>query len=163
MRIHCVYFSRLSPKDGQNQTFLPTGSQHRAVWARLEEPLEKGKEEPLTQTLPKAEETPTSFISGCFLPQGSVEPRDQDQVCSRVSTWGLQLTVPSTWNALPHILRVFHSLCSGVCSESLWGALCTLTLLSHIEHELWSLHSSSFLHLECWRTLSPFLPYSRCL
>jgi len=46
----------------------------------LEEPLEKGKEEPLTQTLLKAEETPTSFISNCFLPQGSVEPGDQDQV-----------------------------------------------------------------------------------
>ena len=42
--------------------------------------MEKDKEEPLTQILPKAEETPTSFISNCFLPQGSVEPRDQDQV-----------------------------------------------------------------------------------
>ena len=57
-------------------------------------------------------------------------------ICSPVSTRGLQLTVPSTWNALPHILAAFHSLCSGVCSKSLWGALCILSWLSHIKHQL---------------------------
>lgn len=76
-------------------------------------------------------------------------------ICSRVSTWGLQLTIPSSWNALPHILRVFVQVSvqshSGELSAS-WPYFHTSsTSCNHFIHHvsfIWNAEGLCF--LSCW-------------